>query len=110
MGDYLESQAAGLSDRGRRLWVGVHEQFPAINAAEEAILLEACRTVDVLDRLDVDCRSDDLDRALVAMTEARQSAKSLMGLLAALRLPHPLTGRRPGRRPPRGAYRPRSPA
>lgn len=108
MGDYLESQAAGLAGRGRRLWVGVHEQFPAINAGERAILLEACRTADVLDRLDVDCRSDDLGRALVAMTEARQSTKSLMALLAALRLPDRATGRRPGRRPPRGAYRPRS--
>jgi hypothetical protein len=108
MGDYTKSAVARLGERGRELWDGVHRQMPAITGAEEAILLEACRALGTLDRLHVQCQSDDLDRALAAMTETRQTVKNLMSLLAALRVPDRETGRRPGRRPPRGVYRPRA--
>lgn len=115
--DFRATKASGIAvpdppitlrDGGRRLWSGTAERLPEPNAAELVLLEEACRCVDLLDRLDVECRSEDLDRALVAMKEARQTAKTMQGLIAALRLPDPRTGRRPGRRPPRGVYQPRA--
>lgn len=101
---------ANLGTAGRTLWdavTGRHE----LNPAEEAVLTEACRAKDRLDRLDQMIRSGseqwagnlvvtDPDRLAIA------TADTMKKCLAALRLPDPLTGRRPQYRGARGVQRP----
>lgn len=95
-----------LAEGGRTLWVGVVDRHQ-LDGGELAILLEACRAKDRLDRLDEVIRPDPR-AALAAMSEARATTISMLRLLAALRLPDPRTGRRPQYRGPRGVYRPRN--
>ncbi|MEJ7772914.1 MAG: hypothetical protein WKF51_13505 [Geodermatophilaceae bacterium] len=93
-----------LGERGRVLWSGCLDRHP-LTAAEQVILHEACRIADRLDGLHPAAVSDPVGPAAAA---AVASGRVLSALLAALRLPDPVTGRRPGRRPPRGAYGPRA--
>ena len=93
-----------LGERGRVLWSGCLDRHP-LNAAEQVILHEACRIADRLDGLHPAAVSDPVGPAAAA---AVASGRVLSALLAALRLPDPVTGRRPARRGPRGAYRPRA--
>jgi hypothetical protein len=106
---------AGLSAPGRRLWASVVDVYE-LTEAERALLVEAARTVDQLDRLDAIARADGpvVDspqgpRAHPALVEARQQRIALGRLIATLRLPdddgaqQPVAGR-PQRRGPRGFY------
>ena len=90
---------------GAQLWAAVTARYEP-NGGEQEILLGACRTVDLLERLaEEERRRPGL---LVLMAEARKQAQLLLQLMAALRLPEPVTGKRPQYRGPRGAYRPRA--
>jgi len=104
-----------FDDGGTALWDGVTASV-VLDAGEQAILVEACRAKDRCDRLAAggpwraaSRGVPSLDVGEVARFRlARATALSMMQLLAALRLPDE-RGRRPGRRPPRGVYRPRQP-
>jgi len=82
-----------LSAAGRRLWDSVDGPYE-LDEHEAALLLEACRTVDLLADLDAAVRRDGAlinspqgVRAHPAAVEARQQRVALARLLAALRLP-----------------------
>ncbi len=97
---------AGLGARGRRLWRDL-SAVEGFDPAERVLLEEACRITDRLDALDrLVADSVDSERRLRVMGEARQQANVLKQIVAALRLPDEATGKRPGVRPPRGAYKP----
>ncbi len=88
-----EKPPAGLGVDARHLWSSVMDVFE-LEEHERALLVEAVRTVDLLDRLDAEVRRDGplLNssqglRAHPAATEARQQRIALARLLAALRLP-----------------------
>ncbi len=92
------------------MWEAVTGQHN-LNPAEEAILTEACRAKDRLDRLDGMIRSGSQQWAGNLMVTgpdrlATATADTLKKLLAALRLPDPVTGRRPQYRGPRGVQLP----
>ncbi len=105
----------GLRTAGKRLWTSVQRDYE-LETHEESLLLEAARTLDLLDEL---AQTVDRDGALVdspqgpkahpAAVEARQQRIALARLLAALRLPagdeDDVTNRRPQRRVgARGVY------
>jgi len=98
----------GLGPAGRRLWSSVVGPFE-LDEHERALLVEAVRTVDLLDQLDAAVRNDGpmLDspqglRAHPAAVESRQQRITLARLLAALRLPAGEDGdRQANARPPR---------
>ena len=78
---------------GRRLWESVTTDYD-LDEHEVVLLIEAVRTVDMLDVLDVAVRRDGPllegpqgTRAHPAAVEARQQRIALARLLAALRLP-----------------------
>jgi hypothetical protein len=101
--------ARGLRASGRRLWSSVLDDYE-LEEHERAMLLEACRSLDLLDELDKAVRRDGAvvsspqgERAHPAAVEARQQKIALARLLAALRLPagsedDQAEGRRPQRR------------
>lgn len=111
----------GLGPGGRSLWkavVDLHDLDPM----QQVQLLEACRSKDRLDKLDglltgdvdtwarltVDVESDDRVfevRVTQALAQANATANLLKQLLAALRLPDEVTGKRPQVRAARGAYK-----
>lgn len=102
----------GLSDRGNELWASLLEQHPAMSDADKQVALEACRTADLIDRLERICLVSEPvienERGMLvthpAIVEVRQQRQTLKQLVAALRLPDPKTGRQPQRRGARGAY------
>jgi hypothetical protein len=104
----------GLSDRGSTLWASLLEQHPAMSDADQQVALEACRTADLIDRLERICLTsepviENERGALVthpAIVEVRQQRQTLKQLVAALRLPDGKTGKQPQRRGARGAYKP----
>lgn len=115
----------GLGVGGTRLWRETQKLrtgADGFNPAELAILEEACRQKDRLDRLnallvgDVDTWAElrnlpqsETTFVLVvndAMTEARQLANVFKMLVTALRLPDEATGSRPQHRGARGSYKP----
>jgi len=105
----------GTGAAGRRLWASVTTDYD-LDEHERAVLVEATRTVDVLDELDAAIRSEGAivdspqgRRANPAAVEARQQRVVLARLLAALRMPVGEAGdepanARPRRRGPRGVY------
>ena len=108
----------GLRAPGKRLWSSVVDEFD-LDEHELAMLVESCRTVDVLDLLDAKVRDEGPTvkgpqgtKANPALVEARQERIALARLLAVLRLPAGEEGadeksgtRRPQRRVgARGAY------
>lgn len=114
----------GLGTRGKRLWKDLHE-LTEFDPAQLAILEEACRTADRLDRLDAILRgadaewltlrlgADEGDVTVVLagpLAEARQQQTVLKQLLVALRLPDVQTGAKPQHRGARGAYNPKGSA
>ncbi len=103
---------AELGVSGRRLWDAAlaDQEF---DVHEELLLMEACRTVDLLDRLAAEAATGELtvmnqkgDRiANPVVVEARQQKLVLARLLASLRLPSGEAGERPQRRgAARGSY------
>ncbi len=107
----------GLKEGGARLWAALLAQDETLTAASNPwreVALEACPVKDRCDQLDEVCRREpptvDNGRgrriAHPAWVEVRQQEATLRRLVAALRLPDPLTGRRPQRRGARGVYRP----
>lgn len=110
----------GLSAGGRKLWRDI-ESAHDLDAPQKAMLEEACRIKDRLDKLDEllrgdvetwatlvhDLRTQDYELKIDgALSEARQQANQLKQLLIALRLPDS-SGKRPQQRGGgRGAYAP----
>jgi len=110
----------GTGAPGHRLWESVVADY-VLDEHEIAILVEATRTVDLLDELDAVIRTEGAivdspqgRKANPAAVEARQQRICLARLLAALRMPagedgDEQTGARPRRRTGvRGIYGVRS--
>lgn len=83
----------GTKAHGRRLWASVMDNFE-LEEHERALLIEAVRTVDLLEVLNARLREDGPlvetghgTKAHPAAVEARQQRIALARLLAALRLP-----------------------
>lgn len=119
---------SGLGTGGRSLWKGItgsHELSPI----QVVQLHEACRMKDRCDKLDAVLRGDantwmelvidaDLDSGDVleakvqvagALSKANETANAMKQLIAALRLPDEVTGKKPQARGPRGAQKPTVP-
>jgi hypothetical protein len=112
---------ARLGPRGAALWESV-TSLHDLPAPELEILTEACRCADRLERLDEQLTGDDMSwldlekmrrddteyRVIVdaALSEARQQQNILKQLIASLRLPDEVTGKKPQHRGARGAYKP----
>lgn len=104
----------GLSGRGSELWASLLEQHPAMPDADKQVALEACRTADLIDRLEQICLAAQPviknERGMLvthpAIVEVRQQRQTLKQLVAALRLPDVKTGKQPQHRGARGAYKP----
>lgn len=98
----------GTKAPGRRLWASVMDVYE-LDEHERALLVEAVRTVDLLDVLDARVRDEGPlvetghgTKAHPAAVEARQQRIALARLLAALRLPSGEDGdRQAGARPQR---------
>lgn len=115
----------GLSAGGRALWRDITDAHD-LDAAQLVQLTEACRAKDRLDKLDdvlrgdghtwmqlvEDFKSDQVSELRItgALKEANATANLLKQLLAALRLPDEVTGKKPQYRGPRGAQKPSVPA
>lgn len=114
----------GLGAGGRALWRAVAGEH-VLDGVQLAQLTEACRQKDRLDKLDELLRGDvDAWMTLVpvdlegtefrlqisgALSKANETANTMKQLLAALRLPDDVSGKRPQRRGPRGAQKPTTP-
>ncbi len=88
-----EKAPAGLGTDALALWSSVIDSFD-LEEHERALLVEACRTVDLLSKLEEELRRDGVlvespqgVKAHPAATEARQQRIALARLLAAMRLP-----------------------
>ena len=107
------TSAEKLGERGQTLWASLLEQHPSMSDPEKAVALEACRTADLIDRLEAICRVSDPvienERGTLvthpAIVEVRQQRQTLKQLVASLRLPDQATGKRPQVRSARGAYK-----
>lgn len=105
-----------LGERGRALWDEILERFE-LYPWETVVLVEACRCLDLLERLaETDAPDTQTNRhgeavAAAHVVEARQQQATALRLLASLRLPEDLDafnaggGTRPQRRgAARGSY------
>lgn len=107
----------GLGEGGSALWsdvTSVHE----LDTMQKVTLLEICRSKDRLDKLDqllcgdidtwarVTVYGDDEYELKIDQTlaQANSTANLMKQLIAALRLPDQVTGKKPQARGPRGAY------
>ncbi|AWT42818.1 MULTISPECIES: hypothetical protein [Streptomyces] len=106
----------GLDESGTRLWEAVAGPFE-LDVHEQLILLQACRTADLLDRLARRAEGAELTvfnakgEQVTApwITEHRQQSLVLARLLASLRMPSGEEDERPQRRgAARGSYGVRS--
>lgn len=105
-----------LGARGRRLWRSLTDRDSTLNEALNPlreVAIEACRTADRCERLDVICR--EVEPVIEgrsgpithpAFAEARQQATMLKQLVISLRLPDQKTGVRPQSRPGAATRRP----
>lgn len=113
----------GLAAGGKFLWRSITDAHE-LDAAQLVQLTEACRAKDRLDRLDALLRGEveswarlivdeELGEATLivnnALDKANVTANVMKQLLAALRLPDEVTGKRPQYRGPRGAQKPSVP-
>lgn len=103
---------AGLGLSGVRLWESVADGFD-LDVHEQLLLLQACRTADLLDRLSEQASSSPLTTRNAkgdevtnpVVTEHRQQSLVLARLLASLRMPSGESDERPQRRgAARGTY------
>jgi hypothetical protein len=110
----IPAAPTGSSPAAKRLWASVVDAFE-LDEHELALLTQACRTVTLLDALDVVLRRegpmvDDGSRSHPAAVESRLQSIILARVLAALRLPAGAPGdEKPSGRPKRssgsrGAY------
>lgn len=105
---------ADLGARGKTLWKRLLALHPLMPEPDRDTAVQACRTADLLDRLDVIVRTSEPmvedDRGGLkthpAVVEQRQQSLTLSRLLAALRLPDEKTGDKPQRRQVRGVQKP----
>ena len=101
----------GLHWSGRRLWQAVADEFE-LSEHETSLLLQACRTVDLLDQLQARIDADGPIvgspyglKAHPAAAELRQQRITLARLVAAIGLPTGLVEDKPQqRRSARGVY------
>ncbi|MEE1819333.1 hypothetical protein PUR59_30505 [Streptomyces sp. SP18ES09] len=102
----------GLDDSGTRLWESVADGFE-LDVHEQLLLLQACRTADLLDRLALEAsrgrltvrnaKGEEVTNPVI--TEHRQQSLVLARLLASLRMPSGEEDERPQRRGAvRGSY------
>ncbi len=118
MAHNMQPVPSGLGAGGTALWSQVAEAHE-LDPLQEVQLTEACRAKDRLDKLDellrgdadVWCRlvhrlqTEDYElRVDEALAKANQTANIMKQLLAALRLPDEVSGKRPQVRSARGAY------
>jgi hypothetical protein len=75
----------GLKTPGRKLWNDVQARYE-LETHEELLLLEMCRTADILDRLARLIAADGPESSW-AIVEARQQRIAFARLSAAMRLP-----------------------
>jgi hypothetical protein len=101
---------SGLGSAGRKLWTSISGDWH-LDPHESALLLQAARCADNLDRLaaavgdavmTVNGKGDPCVNP--ALVEFRQASLTLSRLLSALRVPEGETGLQPQRRPVRGTY------
>jgi hypothetical protein len=99
---------SGLSRSGRALWRAVVSDYE-LDEHELSLLREACRTVDLCDRLEAELAGGPLmvetsqgPRVHPAAAELRQQRIAFARLLAALRVP---AGEQDGRGQQRGGVR-----
>ncbi|GAA2796529.1 hypothetical protein [Streptomyces showdoensis] len=103
---------AGLTESGTRLWESVAGEFD-LDVHEQLLLLQACRTADLLDRLSLEAsrgrltvknaKGEEVTNPVI--TEHRQQSLVLARLLASLRMPSGEEDERPQRRgAARGSY------
>jgi hypothetical protein len=117
------STPTGLAPGGRALWEAITTDHD-LDAVQLVQLEEAARAKDRLDKLDEllrgdvetwatlthNLRTEDYELKIdAALTQANSTANLMKQLLAALRLPDELTGKKPQRRGPRGAVKPQVP-
>ncbi|MFJ3290386.1 hypothetical protein ACIPMW_34480 [Streptomyces sp. NPDC086669] len=102
----------GLDESGTRLWESVADSFD-LDVHEQLLLLQACRTADLLDRLSAEAargrltvrnaKGEEVTNPVI--TEHRQQSLVLARLLASLRMPSGEEDERPQRRgAARGSY------
>ncbi|GAA3037035.1 hypothetical protein [Streptomyces glomeratus] len=102
----------GLDESGTRLWESVADGFD-LDVHEQLLLLQACRTADLLDRLSLEAgrgrltvrnaKGEEVTNPVI--TEHRQQSLVLARLLASLRMPSGEEDGRPQRRGgARGSY------
>lgn len=99
----------GLDESGTRLWESVADGYD-LEVHEQLLLLQACRTADLLDRLStaaargrltvMNVKGEEVTNPVI--TEHRQQSLVLARLLASLRMP---SGEEEGRPQRRGAAR-----
>lgn len=103
---------SGLDESGARLWESVAGAFD-LDVHEQLVLLQACRTADLLDRLSleasrgpltvVNAKGDRISNPVIV--EHRQQSLVLARMLASLRMPSGEEDERPQRRgAARGTY------
>lgn len=111
---------------GKKLWKSIEDDHD-LDATQLVQLEEACRAKDRLDKLDL-ILSADVDtwatlvldancndgtifelRMTQALPQANATANLMKQLLAALRLPDPMSGKKPQYRGARGAQKPTVP-
>ncbi len=107
---------SGLNARGKRMWAALLAQDPSLEAVDNPqreTALTTCRTADRVEQLErlsmavdpvVEGRSGPMIHPLLA--EVRQQSALLARLVAALRLPDDVTGKRPQHRQVRGMQQP----
>jgi hypothetical protein len=88
----------GLAEQGRALWSSVVDDFE-LDVHELLLLRQACRTADLIERLDEDVEARGVtvespqgEKTNPSIVEARQQRIALARLLSALRMPSGETG------------------
>lgn len=120
----MSTSSNGFGSGGQRLWDAITGDHDDLTASQLVQLEEACRAKDRLDRLDLilsgdsetwmtvmhNTRTEDYELKIdAALTQANATANLMKQLIAALRLPDLLTGKKPQFRGPRGAQAPTVP-
>jgi len=95
----------GLGPSGDALWCDITEAHE-LDATQLVTLTEVCRAKDRLDRLDELLRGN-LDPT--TLNQANTTANLMKQLIASLRLPDPVSEKRPQFRGARGAQKPSVP-